>query len=175
MNTRRRTGWTLLALGVFICWFFWESNEAPHATNESTVKNKSSNRKSRPTELAPRAFPPPPSIGRDEYKAWKPLSREARNSWAPLTPTVTPKLIIAPVIPLAPPAALAPPPFPYSLIGRLESEGKIFAILSGADRSNAVEAGQVIDEKWKVQELNDRGLVLVWLATRQLKNISYAQ
>jgi len=89
---------------------------------------------------------------------------------------------------IAAPAAVAPrpaaaasaadkpvevPPFPYTLIGRLD-DGEARALLAGPTRSFGVKASDVIDGQWRVDAVPPRGLVLTWLPGGIKKTLALA-
>jgi hypothetical protein len=57
---------------------------------------------------------------------------------------------------------LKPPPFPYTLIGRLD-DGQAHALLSGPLRSFGVKVADVIDGQWRVDDVQARGITITWL------------
>jgi len=65
------------------------------------------------------------------------------------------------------------PPFPYQLIGRLVEGDKAQGLLAGASRSLAVQAGDVVDGQWRVEQVNERGLNLTWLPAKLPQIIAF--
>ena len=84
-------------------------------------------------------------------------------AWAPPPPPPPPKPIA--VAPAPPPEPVAPA-FPYQLIGRLVEAHQTQALLAGPTRSLAVKAGDVVDGQWRVEQVTERGLNLVWLPAK---------
>lgn len=101
---------------------------------------------------APRPRPPWPRVA--GAQAWGP---EAVKVAAP--PPIT-QAAEAPPPPAGPPAA---PPFPYTLIGRVEDGPLIQALLSSPRRTLGVKAKDVIDGQWRVDAVDARGVTLTWL------------
>ena len=65
------------------------------------------------------------------------------------------------------------PPFPYTLIGRLD-DGEARALLAGPTRSFGVKASDVIDGQWRVDAVPPRGLALTWLPGGIKKTLALA-
>lgn len=85
-------------------------------------------------------------------------------AWGPPPPPPAPVATKAPPpaddAPAGPPPA---PPFPYTLIGRLEDGPLTQALLSSPRRTLGVKANDVIDGQWRVNSVDAAGLNLTWL------------
>lgn len=107
---------------------------------------------------------------------WRPLERapwpEASDAqlaaWQPPPPPAPP-----PPPPPAPPPPPVAPPLPYQMIGRLEEQGVVSALLATAQATRAVRVGDVIDGQWRVDQISDRGLSLTWLPGKLPQTLSY--
>ena len=101
---------------------------------------------------------------------WPAASVAQLAAWMPPPPPPPP-----PAPPPMSQQALAPvaPPLPYELIGRLEEGGTPKALLAGPMRTLAVQAGDVIDQQWRVDEINDRGLALTYKPTGTRQTLAF--
>ena len=95
--------------------------------------------------------------------AWPALSPSARQAWTPPPPPPPPP-------PPAPPPAVVPPPapppaFPYEWLGQIEEEGQVRFFLAGPQRTLAVRAGEVLDQRWRINGAEAGRLLLTWLPT----------
>lgn len=97
-----------------------------------------------------RARPPWPDVIAQGAAAW--------NTTAP--PSPPPASAVAPKPAVA--SAAQAPPFPYTLIGRID-DGEPRALLSGPLRSFGVKVADVIDGQWRVDAVLAQGLTLTWL------------
>lgn len=108
------------------------------------------------------AWPAPPAA----REPWPRVSQVA--AWGPPPPAavVTKASQPQPVdaAPAGPPPA---PPFPYTLIGRLEDGPLTQALLSSPRRTLGVKANDVIDGQWRVNSVDAAGLTLTWLPSGQ--------
>lgn len=121
----------------------------------------------------PVAAPALPAATSNAPLAW-PAAPRPRPPWPRVAgvqawgPAAVPAAAQAPV-PLAAEAAPAPagpppaPPFPYTLIGRVEDGPLMQALLSSPRRTLGVKAKDVIDGQWRVDAVDARGVTLTWL------------
>jgi len=100
-------------------------------------------------DLAPASWAPP-SRG-----AWAPVADAQLLAWGPPPP---------------PPSA---PPFPYQLIGRLVDGQQTTALLAGPTKALAVKAGDVVDGQWRVEQIHERGLNLIWLPAKLTQTVAF--
>ncbi|MBV8501058.1 MAG: hypothetical protein JO006_05005 [Paucibacter sp.] len=105
---------------------------------------------------------------------WPDARVEQFGAWMPPPPPPPPSALPAALPPLAPqaPAPVAPP-LPYELIGRLVEDGQPKALLSGPLRTLAVQAGELIDEQWQVDAINERGLSLTYKPTGIRRTLAF--
>ena len=119
-----------------------------------------------------RAWPEPPSA--DHRPVWQAGIAQGVAAWNPPPPQPPPR---APPPAAAAAAAAAPappqaPPFPYTLIGRLD-DGEPRALLSGPLRSFGVKATEVIDGQWRVDAVQPQGVTLTWLPGGMKKTLAF--
>jgi hypothetical protein len=95
---------------------------------------------------------------------WPLLSPVALAAWAPPTP---PRRWQAPIASAATgePVKPRPPAFPYRWIGMLLQDGQTTALLDSSQRSLGVQAGQVLDQRWRVERISAERMDLTWLPT----------
>ena len=96
----------------------------------------------------------------------------AANSFAPSPPPPPPP---APVVPPPPPPPPTAPPLPFAFVGLVEQgAGKPQAFLSRGDALFIVAAGDVIEEKYRVESLSPASVVMTYLplTERQVLNAS---
>lgn len=128
----------------------------------------------RPTAAPPAPWPAPPQRQLDW--AGGPDWPAERAGWAPPAPPPPPPppkpvaVAAAPAVAPAPPPA---PPFPYQMIGRLEEAGLTRVMLSNAQRTLVVQAGDAVDTQWRVDEVQARAVTLTWLPTGQHVTLSF--
>jgi len=111
----------------------------------------------------------PPNWTPVQRQAWSEVPERQFAAWAPPPPPPPPKIAATPSTP-PPPMA---PPFPYQLIGRLVEGSKAQGLLASATRSLAVQAGDVVDGQWRVDQVNERGLNLTWLPAQLPQIIAF--
>jgi hypothetical protein len=127
------------------------------APKPSSVKTETPTRQAESLSAVPRS-------------PWPQAKPEQLAAWMPPPPPPPPPA--APVLAIQPAAPVAPLP-PYELIGRLVEDGKPKALLSGPMRSLAVQAGDVIDQQWQVDAVNERGLALTHKPTGTRQTLSF--
>ena len=96
----------------------------------------------------------------------------AATSFAPPPPPPPPP---APVVPPSPPPPPKAPPLPFAFVGLVEKGvGKPQAFLARGDALFIVAAGDVIEEKYRVESLSPASVVLTYLplTERQVLNAS---
>lgn len=113
-------------------------------------------------ELAPASWAPP-SRG-----AWAPVADAQLLAWGP--PPPPPPAAAPPPPPPPPPSA---PPFPYQLIGRLVDGQQATALLAGPTKALAVKAGDLVDGQWRVEQIHERGLNLIWLPAKLTQTVAF--
>lgn len=136
--------------------------------------------------LAPQAARPTAAVAPTRWPAPWPLAEPAAlAAWASLPDEMAahPRATPAPGQPTPRPAAAAataaaapasavtppgPPAFPYRWIGRLQDGNGAQAFLANAQSTLNVRAGDLIDQRWRVERVGDTQLEVVWLATGDL-------
>jgi hypothetical protein len=98
---------------------------------------------------------------------WPEPNAGALAAWAPIraaqqTPAAAP----------APPERPRPPAFPYQWIGQLDEGGDPRALLSGSHRSFGVRSGDVIDGRWRIEQVSGRNLQLTWVPTGERVDVA---
>ena len=138
----------------------------------STAPNARVSAANTPPRQAAASAPAWPEPGRPRSD-WPAAPARAVAAWAPVTP---PPAAVAQRPAAAASAADKPveaPPFPYTLIGRLD-DGEARALLAGPTRSFGVKASDVIDGQWRVDAVPPRGLALTWLPGGIKKTLALA-
>jgi len=114
-----------------------------------------------PARLANPAAYRQPEHPRSE--GWTALSPAALAAWAP---PVTPQRVLPPPSAASgDPAKPRPPAFPYRWIGLLMQDGQATALLDSSQRSLGVQAGQELDQRWRVVRISADRIDLIWLPT----------
>ena len=112
------------------------------------------------------ATPPWPQVQRVRSAEELPVAAPS-PAWAaaPLPPVAAPApQPAAPPLPAAAPPAPEIPPPPYTLIGRIVEGAEPRAVLlSSAQRTLSVKAGEVIDSTWRVLAVGEDSVTLVSL------------
>jgi hypothetical protein len=112
---------------------------------------------------------PPPARSQQPWGFNPALAR----AWTPPPPPPLPKTVPVPVaMPTAPPAIQAPP-FPYTMIGRIEDGGVVHALLGGPSRTLAVKEQDVVDGQWRIDAIVGQGVTLTWLPGGQRQDLSF--
>ena len=101
---------------------------------------------------------------------WPAASAPQFAAWMPPPPPPPPP---APVMTKAQPVVPVAPPLPYELIGRIEEAGITKALLAGPMRTLAVQRGDVIDQQWQVDDINERGLALTYKPTGTRQTLAF--
>ena len=130
------------------------ANAAPKLTGkqaEAPVRQAAS------LSAVPRA--PWPAASAAQLAAWMPTPPPP----PPPPPPMTAQQPVAPVAPL----------LPYRLIGRLEEDGIAKALLAGPMRTLSVQAGDVIDQQWQVDAVNESGLALTYKPTGTRQTLAF--
>ena len=122
-----------------------------------------------PAYAAARALPWPPADAA-ALAAWSGPAPAAAPAAAPVAAAAS---AAAAVLAAAPAAPVAAPPL--RLIGVLQRGAGPTALLDGAERSVAVQAGDVIDGAWRVDAVHEDRVDLWSLAARQPVHVGYAQ
>ena len=117
-----------------------------------------------------RSWPDPPSAER--RTAWQAGIAQGVAAWNMPPPPPPPPRPAPPPATAAAPALPQAPPFPYTLIGRLD-DGEPRALLSGPLRSFGVKAAEVIDGQWRVDAVQPQGVTLTWLPGGVKKTLAF--
>jgi hypothetical protein len=94
--------------------------------------------------------------------AWPALSPAAAAAWqgaAAAAPAVRPAATPASE------AVAAPPPFPYPWLGQIEIDGQHQVFLGGSGPLRVASVGDVLDQRWRIDDASPAGLRLTWLPT----------
>lgn len=80
----------------------------------------------------------------------------------------------APKNPARPPPPPPPtaPPLPYAYFGKMSDEGRTTVFLSTAERSHAVRVGDVLDGRYRIEDINERTLVVTYLPLQQQQTLN---
>jgi hypothetical protein len=62
---------------------------------------------------------------------------------------------------------------PYTLIGRLEAEGEVKALLAGPTRTLTAQVGDVLDGDWRVDAIRSNAITLTWLPANSSQTLAY--
>ena len=112
-----------------------------------------------PISINGSAWPDPAHAG--ERTPWNEATPQGLVAWGPpMMPPPPTSAGHAPDAAASVPAA--PPDFPYTLIGRLD-DGQARALLTNRTRSFGAKQGDVIDDVWRVDEVEADGVTLTWL------------
>jgi hypothetical protein len=108
----------------------------------------------------PASTPAPARSGAEARRTpWPDPTDSALAAWSPPpAPAAEPTQRAAPPRPQA-------PPFPYQWIGRLDDGEFVQVLLSGTHRSFGVRAGEVLDGKWRVDQITGQVMQVTWLPT----------
>lgn len=63
------------------------------------------------------------------------------------------------------------PPFPHAWVGRFNDDRALRAVLTGAQSTWVVKAGDVIEGQWRVDEIQDRTMSLTYLPLKQQQTL----
>jgi hypothetical protein len=85
------------------------------------------------------------------------------NTWQPPPPRITAKP--------SPPPPPTPPALPFSYFGKMSEDGRTIVFLNATDRSYAVRVGDVLEGRYKVEDIGDRSLVLTYLPLQQQQTL----
>lgn len=114
-----------------------------------------------PQRVAPTAAPASDTRAMPRRQSWPSLDDAALAAWSgPTLPEVSAETTSA-----SPPPPPRPPAFPYQWIGRLDDGSTPQALLSGSHRSFGVRAGDLLDGRWRVEQIASQGLQLTWVPT----------
>ena len=91
------------------------------------------------------------------------------RSFKPPPPKVAPTPVVVAAAPPPPPQA---PPLPFSYIGRLAEDRNTTVFLTQGERNIIAKPGDVIDNTYKVEEVNDTTVVLTYLPLSQRQTLS---
>jgi hypothetical protein len=71
----------------------------------------------------------------------------------------------------APPPPPVPPALPFAYIGKMSEDGQTIVFLDAADRSYAARIGDVLNGRYKVDDIKGRTLVLTYLPLKQQQTL----
>ncbi len=80
--------------------------------------------------------------------------------------------VAPPPPPPPPPAEPVAPPLPFSYLGRYQDMSKMVVILTKADRVYTVSEGEVIDGTYRVEQIADDAVNLVYLPMKITQSLS---
>jgi hypothetical protein len=89
------------------------------------------------------------------------------RSFQPAAPKAKPSAVAA-ALPQPPPQA---PPLPFAYIGRLSEDRDTTVFLAMGERNLVLKPGDVIDNTYKLEEINDSGVVLTYLPLSQRQTL----
>jgi hypothetical protein len=103
--------------------------------------------------------PPPEAARADpfERRSWDVAARDEARRNAPPPP------------PPAPPRA---PPLPFAYLGKAVEDGKVTVFLSRGENTYVVRAGETLDGTYRVERLDERVLVLIYLPLGQRQELA---
>lgn len=70
-------------------------------------------------------------------------------------------------------AAPQAPPFPYTLIGRIQDGEAVHALFASPQRTLGVRVQDLIDGQWRVEEVGAAGVTLTWLPGGVRQTLSF--
>ena len=96
----------------------------------------------------------------------------AARSWDPPPPPPKPLPVAPIVMPTieVPPAPTAPP-LPFQYVGRIVQDGSTLFFIQRGDRLLTVQAGETIENNYRVDGLRGRALALTYLPLNQLQTL----
>ncbi len=154
MNTRQR--WIALALIVTLVAVFWPAREDSDEVVE-TVRQV--DRQAVPATVRAKH-------GGASTRQAAPVARERlakmqanlfpSQTWVP--PPPPPKPYVPP-----PPPPPKPPPLPFKYMGRWVDDGQLTVFLVQGEQPIPIQAGQVLQGSWRVDEISDRQVVFTYL------------
>ena len=121
----------------------------------------------------PRAVMPWPAPPKARDATPWPIDSGALAAWSSPPPPPAPPPVVSSVVADATPAAPTAPAFPYQLIGRLEGDGPVTALLYGPLRTLSVKAQDTIDGQWRVEAVLPTGVSLLWLPGGRKQTVSF--
>lgn len=176
MAPRSRALGLLLAVSLLATlWAAFQSTPEPEDSGVALAPRKAMARAplsaGAPTKAAGEgAWPAPPAARRAWPHAGQVMAWGPPPPPAPVASKAPPPASVAEA-PAGPPPA---PPFPYTLIGRLEDGPLTQALLSSPRRTLGVKAKDVIDGQWRVDAVDAAGLTLTWLPGGQTLTLTLA-
>jgi hypothetical protein len=169
----RRGTWMWVALVATLVTTGWlaatEGDDAPVAVAAARSRPASAiPLTAKPVPPAPGAWPAPP--GPRASEPW-PFDPARTLAWVPPPPPPPPVAVAVP--PLVGPVRPDAPPFPYTLIGRLQDGDKVQVLLTNPVRTLGVKLQDVIDGQWRVDAIDDAGLTVRWLPGGQQQTLVF--
>lgn len=161
MNTHRILGWgAFFALAAGLAWypdlFLHQDDLEPVAASRAPAATRSS-------AAAPSAPLRDLAPGADLFAA---------QTWAMEAPAPTAEQLAA--LQQQQPAAAPPsaPPLPFQFIGRLADSSDLQVFLQNGEKLYVVRKGDVIDDTWRIESINDKALSLVYLPLHLTQTLS---
>ncbi len=154
MNTRQR--WIALALIVTLAAAFWPGSED---SDERVETARRVGRQAAPATVPvsilakPGMSTPQAAPAAQERLAKMQANLFPRQTWVP-----PPKPYIPP-----PPPPPKPPPLPFKYMGRWVEGGQQTVFLLQGEQPIPIQAGQVLQGSWRVDEISDRQVMFTYL------------
>jgi len=146
MNTRQR--WIALALIATLAAVFWPGSEDSGEGVETVRRPERQAAPAKPGTPTPQAAP----VARERLAKMQ-ANLFPRQTWVP-----PPKPYIPP-----PPPPPKPPPLPFKYMGRWVDGGQLTVFLVQGEQPIPIQAGQVLQGSWRVDEISDRQVVFTYL------------
>lgn len=115
-----------------------------------------------PGTANPATQPPPSAARRVDWPAVAPRADSAWDTAPPPPPAEAVAPSVAPAVASVAPAPVAPP-FPYRWVGDLIDDRGHQALLDGPQRALGARVGDVLDDTWRVDAIDERRLTITWL------------
>lgn len=160
MKTSRVLGWSaFLAVAAALAWypdlFLDQDSQQPR---HSAPAQASAARAAAPAQVPLRDLSP----GADLFTA---------QTWtvAAPAPTASELAALQQQQTALPPSA---PPMPFQFIGRLDDRRDLQVFLQSGEKLYVVRKGDVIDDTWRIESINDKALSLVYLPLHLTQTLS---
>ncbi len=160
MNTRRVMGWTaFFAVAGALAWypdlFMQQDDPAPVQASRAPSSAPAAPAQAPLRDLSP---------GADLFAA---------QTWAVVAPAPTAEQLAA-LQQQQQQAAPAPtaPAMPFQFIGRLDDNRDLQVFLQNGEKLYVVRKGDVIDDTWRIESINDKALSLVYLPLHLTQTLS---
>lgn len=133
----------------------------------------------RQDDLAPAAQRAPATASRAVATAAAPLrdlapgaDLFAAQTWAVAPPAPTAEQLAALQQQQQAPLPPSAPPLPFQFIGRLADSRDLQVFLQNGEKLYVVRKGDVIDDTWRIESINDKALSLVYLPLHLTQTLS---